>query len=596
MNNPAPFANRKKLVVAALTVPIAVFMFALLVYSRKSLDFSDESLYLFLTTNPTPESTLGGVWNWYLNVIFQLSGEDIVHYRQVSVVISFACSYLFAWAYFTSAAKSCSAKVGIQYLYLPIMLTSVSTVFLYRYTLMTPGYNWLALIGVLLSMSGAIKWLHGKHSLVWPAISVLGLGIATMARPTAGIIIFLGMLTYRKIRMDIFRFTAAGKSFFATIISFMLLHHFFLISIPLTFKALEQTFLVTQDDKSHSFLNLLAQAVSDIARFPLSAISASSGLILIPLFFVITNFILKKPMFKKILEATLAIGAFVTFAILLIWQRAFEYSPESGSKIGLTLATLTIFGFLTSTAIDPYLSNQLNEDKVQIDYQYSGNAVVLLSAGIVGFSFSSNNGLLNQSAGIGIIYVALFLRFMLQFGRKHLSQRILAFNLVFLLIICSQVLNGAWQNPYRSVNLSENIYPVVVGGSSKILVSKSRAEEISKVKSISIDIDAKERELYLVDLSPFTTFIPYQLGFKTVETPLITQSSYLKGFAQRNSGPLQAVWILTSDSKESLPPNEFLMELGKSLERDYELAYSLEGNFCRNKPCKLFLWKPVKLE
>lgn len=593
MSNPRVAQTHNKWAELLTYVPLAASLVALLVYSRKSLDFSDESLYLYLTASPTQESTLAGVWNWYLNLIYRLSGEDIVLYRQISVVISFACSYLFAWSYFSSTSNPKNTKIGIRLSLLPIMLTTVSCVFFYRYTLITPGYNWLAFIGVLLSISGAVKWLSGDLSLIWPAISVIGLGLATIARPTAGIIVLLAMLSYQKIRTDILRVSPAGKVFFATMISFVVLHHLFVVSISATIKALQRTYLVSQVDESHSFVNLLTQAATDVEKLPLMAVSISNFLILIPVCFIFSFFVIKSKQLRTKVQVTLVLGSLSAFGILIVWKNALAYDPGSGNKIGQTLATLTLFGFLVAFSFRRTLSAEQNDLKVPISSEYSGSAPVLLLAGIVGYAFSSNNGLLSQSAGIGILYVALYLRYILRIGPQDLAQKILLFNVIFLLIVNAQVLHGAWQNPYRSVSLSENTYPVIVGGDSKILVSKSRAEDISKVKALSSKIDADNKNLYLVDLSPFTTFIPYQLEFKTIESPLIFHVNNLEGLAQRNRSPLLKAWILTSNSNTSVAPNELMEALGKSFEDDYELAYTLEGTYCRNLPCKLFLWKPI---
>lgn len=596
MNNPTDSPTYMRWVQLVAHTPVVVALGALLFYARRSLDFSDESLYLYVTSNPSEESTLAGVWNWYLNILYQMSGEDIVLYRQISIVIAFACSYLFAWSYVTSTCNPKNTKIGNTFSFLPMLLITASVVFFYRYTLITPGYNWLALIGVLLSMAGAVKWLSGERAIIWPAISVIGLGLATMARPFAGIIILLAMLSYQKIRIDIFRLNFLGKTFFLSIVAFVACHQFFVISLKDTVKVFLQTYLVSQVDESHSFINLLSQVATDVINLPYVAVSISKGLILIPVFFIFVNLVAKTKQSQNTIQTTLSLGSLASFAALLIMNQQFVYTPVSGSETGPALATLVLFGFLAALAL-----RGLNDDQEvgaieRSGSEYSGSATILLLAGIFGFAFSSNNGLLNQSAGIGILYVALYLRSILGIGQQKLAQKILAFNVIFLVIISSQVLYGAWQNPYRSINLSENIYPVTVGEKSKILVSKSRAEDISNVKAIAEEIDAKKQNLYLVDLSPFTTYIPYELEFKTTETPLIFESDYLEGFVQRNKDLLQDAWILTSDSKKSIDPDNLVRLLGKTIEQDYEVAYALDGNFCRNLPCRLTLWKPVKLE
>jgi hypothetical protein len=167
-------------------------------------------------------------------------------------------------------------------------------------------------------------------------------------------------------------------------------------------------------------------------------------------------------------------------------------------------------------------------------------------------------------------------------------------NLLFVFVACSQVLQGALQYPYRSENLTNNTSTVVVGGNSHLLVAKDRAEDIEAVTRISqkIDVDVSNRP-YLVDLSPFTTFVAYEIGFKSVETPFFLNTDYLLELAERNDVTLQQAWIMTSDSNQSIDPSQLLIGLGKTLEKDYKLYAILEGDYCRNTQCTLFLWKPI---
>jgi hypothetical protein len=592
LNNQTVFSARKWWVQSVAHTPLAVALAALLFYSRRSLDFSDESLYLYLTSSPTQESTLAGVWNWYLNIFYRMSGDDIVLYRQISVVITFACSYLFSWAYFSNSPNPKNTKIDFRFSLLPIVVTTISIVFFYRNALITPGYNWLALIGILISLAGAVKWLRGEQLLIWPVISAVGLGLATMARPTSGILIFLAMLTYSKIRVDIFRVTSAGKTFFTTGIVYVLFHNFFVISISETIKAWQQTLSTSKFDESHSLHNLSLQAVTELSKFPLDSIITSRGLILLPIFIICTNLLVKKNKVQNKLHAAFALGGLAVFAASLISTESFIASAEAKNKIGLTLATLLLFGFLAVVALRTNLSELESDTNKQVGLEYAENATTLLLAGIISYSFSSNNGLLNQSAGIGILYIALYLKYILGIRQQKLKQNVLIFNMIFLVIVSSQVIYGAWQNPYRSSNLGQNIFPISVGSGSHLLVSKSRAADILKVEALANSIDAKNQNLYLVDLSPFTTFIPYQLEFKSIETPLIISPNYLDGYAHRNKAKLESAWIMTSDSKKSVDPTNLLRVLGKTIEQDYELAYTLDGNFCRNLPCRLTLWKP----
>jgi hypothetical protein len=177
--------------------------------------------------------------------------------------------------------------------------------------------------------------------------------------------------------------------------------------------------------------------------------------------------------------------------------------------------------------------------------------------------------------------------------RGRLGEKLIVANAVLLIAALGQVAIGALQNPYRSDDIIKNTYPVVIRDKGILYVSKERASDINAINLIATQLGSSVNDSYLVDLSPFTTFVTHQLGFKTIETPLLINSQYLTEFARRNDAILQQAWILTSDSDNSLDVNVLLVELEKTLDKDYELVTVLQGRYCRNSECELSLWKPI---
>jgi hypothetical protein len=199
--------------------PALTLLSFLLYFANRSIDFSDESLYLYLTSNPSEEAALAGSWNWYLNVLHAALGGDLVVYRQATITITFVLAFLLARAFFRSEETLGSPDAIKFNSLLNAALVAGAAVFFYRYFLLTPGYNWLAFVGILISLTGAIKWLDQSKSPIWPVITLCGLGIATMGRPFSGVFIFVAMMMSEVIRNDLFKLKRNGKLFIGTLLA-----------------------------------------------------------------------------------------------------------------------------------------------------------------------------------------------------------------------------------------------------------------------------------------------------------------------------------------------------------------------------------------
>ena len=582
---------QRMLIQAFFLIPASILLLTLIHFANRSLDFSAESLYLYLTSNPSEESSLAGSWNWYLHSLLTAAGGDLVVYRKVTIIITFVTVMLFSRSFFrTPITQGRSSVFDFRFL-LNVGLSTGAAVFFYRYFLLTPGYNWLAFIGILVALTGALYWIDESTSPIWPVMTLCGLGIATMGRPFSGIVIFLVMMSNTLIRNDVIKFRRNGKLFIGAFFAYLLIHHIFILSIPATINNWRQITLVSQSEESYAIHTLITEFASELIALPIHLIEVSHGLIFVPLVAIILTFIVKASYFKK-LALLSSVLALIIFQILLLVGGVFKYLPSTSSQLGYALVTLVTFGILCSYLICINSQRTIGDVIPTSNYGNFETKNILVLSGIVAYSFSSNNGTINQSIGIGVLYVALYLVNISRFAHGSFGTNLMVFNTIFLIAALSQVAIGALQNPYRSVDISKNVYPVTIRGESTLYVSDERASDINEVKLLASLTKLNFSDSYLVDLSPFTPFVAYEMGFKTIETPLLINSQYLAEFARRNDAKLQHAWILTSDSKNSLDVNVLLDELDKTLDSDYENVAVLHGRYCRNSECALSLWKP----
>jgi hypothetical protein len=575
-----------------LFLPTLSIAFLLLFYSNRSIDFSDESLYLYLTSNPSEEASLAGSWNWYLNMIYSSLGKDLAVYRQATIVLTFAATFMFSRAIFRNLKSPDNSVVFDLTNLLNTALTTGAAIFFYRYFLLTPGYNWLAFIGILFALTGALHWLDQSKSPMWPVVTLCGLGLATMGRPFSGFFIFLVMMSNELIRNDFLKFRRNGKIFIGTLFAYLIIHHLFILSISTTINNWRQITLVSQSESDYSISNLALEFARELVTLPINSIAVSYGLIAVPLIAIASTLVNKDKKPKKIALAA-SVAALIAFQVLLLIRGTYKYSQETSSELGSALVTIVLFGILCSYLMSMNTHILSENENARADEKNFKKKYILLVSGIIAYSFSSNNGMIKQSIGIGVLYVAIYLLSISKIVRGRLGEKLIVANAVLLIAALGQVAIGALQNPYRSDDIIKNTYPVVIRDKGILYVSKERASDINAINLIATQLGSSVNDSYLVDLSPFTTFVTHQLGFKTIETPLLINSQYLTEFARRNDAILQQAWILTSDSDNSLDVNVLLVELEKTLDKDYELVTVLQGRYCRNSECELSLWKPI---
>jgi hypothetical protein len=162
--------------------------------------------------------------------------------------------------------------------------------------------------------------------------------------------------------------------------------------------------------------------------------------------------------------------------------------------------------------------------------------------------------------------------------------------ITFSLTIATLV--SGFNAPYRSEGFNwGNSYTVVDTHGSKVKISNDQASVVSTILNSDVAL-ANQSENVLIDLTPFTTYFYYALGFKSIETPFWGFQDYAEFLTDKHKDELTNAWLLTSDDKKAIDPVEIASILSKKFPEDYNLVATYSGNLCRNKYCIQQLWKP----
>lgn len=149
----------RRLLVAVLVAAAASFYFRGEVLSlERGLEFTDEGLYL-LSANPASSSDswwlpFGYITRWF----FWIAASDVVAFRQLGLAVLLFVSTISLFCTL-SLSQTRAVMHARQILVLDfgvLIVSSLSVVAFYSWFIRTPGYDWLALVGALLAVSGAV--------------------------------------------------------------------------------------------------------------------------------------------------------------------------------------------------------------------------------------------------------------------------------------------------------------------------------------------------------------------------------------------------------------------------------------------------------
>ncbi|NBO25921.1 MAG: hypothetical protein EBU96_03860 [Actinobacteria bacterium] len=559
--------------------------------SQFGLDFSDESFYLHLSSSLDHSTSGFGPWGAILHPLFAIT-NNIVGFRLAGVLgLIFAAIYL-ANGFLDSVVDRGMATPPkfIQALYLfSIPFISLSY---FRHLLITPSYNWLNLVGILLVLGVyyRIRFIS-TVSLKWINLILLNLGliIATLSRPLSGVILFVGILASREFRYFVFYSKQICLRHLLIQVSILCLIFWFLISPNDILSSWKSALEFSQFDKSHSISNLIKELWVDLGSLlHTPAVGVSAGVLFGV--FALQFSKLAESRAGKIymrLSTILLTACFYLLSLVEITKYGFENTNDALGLISLTVLAVSVARL---RKIEIQKSRFEITSKQIICLQKSSASFYLFC--IFAFAFSSNNGLIRQSSMAAIIFLVWIIDESLWFKTIKFSNVQETAVVAFSACITVSTLVSGFNAPYRSEAFNwDYSYAVVDTYGSKVKISNDQASVVSSILKSDVAF-TDQSENILIDLSPFTTYIYYSLGFKSVETPFWGFQDYAEFLTNKHKGELVNAWLLTSDDKRAIDPIEIASILSKRFPEDYRLVATYSGNLCRNKYCVQRLWAP----
>lgn len=171
----------------ALPATWALVDFALA--SDRGIDLTDESLYLLDADPPRPYDAYGFPYGWITGPLFRAVDGDIARFRTLGgVILVLATALLAHHVLVFAAAQPGIASSHDKRVRHALIVGLIATTGLLYYVglplLRTPSYNWLNLVGILLSLSGVFLACRPGSRLPAATLTAAGMFLAMHAKPT----------------------------------------------------------------------------------------------------------------------------------------------------------------------------------------------------------------------------------------------------------------------------------------------------------------------------------------------------------------------------------------------------------------------------
>jgi hypothetical protein len=132
------------------------WVLSVLLSSDRGLDITDEGLYLMAADPPSLDSQWGFPWGWHTGPLLRFVGYDLASFRTLGAVILVLAGGWLGWS-----AVRCAGQLHVA-LGQPVRWTwgfavcgavvgAIGSLLYYHGLLRTPSYNWVNLVGILLT-------------------------------------------------------------------------------------------------------------------------------------------------------------------------------------------------------------------------------------------------------------------------------------------------------------------------------------------------------------------------------------------------------------------------------------------------------------
>jgi len=594
----------KYIPVAGSTAAFIFLIFLLFLNASHGFDITDESFYLLWARQPDRVLASVTQFGFFTSPLYILSGKNVAIFRILGIILLLGASLLFACSldkYWLGYTGKISLRAQ-RHTLIPILNSVLAY---YGYWLLTPSYNWLALLSVLLCGAGLLdvtakrpadnKQITYLRLLLNGLLVGVGGGIAFMAKPTTAIMLAAVTLywllihprcRYRFFFIIIALLTACFILLFQAVVLQGGLSHYY--------SQLTTAIDVTKTlGAGHSLPQAFDHVFISIKSLPSRIASvASHWILLTPLF------LFAAPRDKKKQESLVinrlffwALPLFFLITCYRLWHIG-QYSSKGLGFYGISLLLVTMsFAILMG-----FVLKKGNHADMPVFRLLTLCFFLIVLTGA--YAFGSANDFIYQMSGALVFLVAALLYVAVWIS--HTFKNDFFVNIVSLTSVfaVSFVIVSGFNHPYRlptKIN-AQNIRVTLLGSNGFLYVDRITAKYINELKSIALREGWKPGTT-LIDLTGATPGAAVILNGKFVGFPwLVGGYPGSELFAKRMiemapKAEQRSAWILTAPTGIRKNIQNVLLELGLNFPGNYKAVGKMKTGHRRETQ---ILWKPIK--
>lgn len=494
----------------------ALIVFFILNNADKGFDITDEAYYLISASQPSEISLSASQFGHYTGLLFSLVGKDIETFRQIGFIILLLVSFWFSvsiqsyWGQF-SARPDLLSRVARH----SVITTSASGY--YCEWLVTPSYNWLVLVSLLLSVIALLQTARSevtglKRTMLYVQLGIAG-ALVFLAKAPSAVVLFGIALIWLGFNRKCYQIWSLGFISGATAIVMLIFHTVvFDGHLWATYNELRAaTRFYAAAGGGYTTVEVFIKLFDELFTIPAVALSKAPLVYLaIPLIAWLSR--------TNIPYKSEWIMGFTFLALLSVW---FDITSVGGwgrlggggGYLSLTVLGLALF-FLNSAFDDHALASSSQTWKPLV----AANLLLLLTA--FAFAIGTNRTYMGQMSMAAVLLTAAIC--LNASAIDHIRKSNVMLVLVLCLCVVSQVLSLliVSARPHRMAgSLDDQTVPVtLLGNASQLVVEPRTAKYIADLTRMASSSGWEEKGL-LIDMTGGTSGATFILNAKSMPFP-----------------------------------------------------------------------------
>jgi hypothetical protein len=601
-----PIGRLKSLIfLIGLGIPTGIVLTWLSVNSFKGLDLSDEGMYLLSAATDNPKAAFHNPFGTYTGLLLDISLGRIFLFRILGLLLLTGAGIQLG----ISLARFLSTDNRQINLIIVGFAGSSIAFFYYATGLITPSYNWLNLLSLILGATTCIKIADRKikdHSRLFGIGCILSLslllGLFAKFSSSIGILLLVTIIFWfsgRSSKDLKFLFYGTATAF----LSLMILHQLFIESWSLSYQKFSQGQTALQIlDPIYETSTALKAFRSDFVYW-FNSMFKFSNLILISVLnlFILSLFqyFYKKSHVSRIVETGFSFCAVALIAYA--FGRAYSqdlWAGHSGLYVNQMWAVswLLLCGFLITVPLWFLQSSGINAF-VTVKRQIVVTLVLLGCACL--YAIGSGNGFLRQLTGSSGFFLLLAICLPLSFSTKSGVNVAMSIALAGL-IGAVETTHQANLYPYRQESRKVQSVWISAGTNrGKILVAPDLAKTVTELRDQLAKSDWSTNTplldftwysaglVFLLEAQAPITVIPTVGGYSTVNE--LMEWSIRQALLD-NAAEWKEAWLLTNSDgvlhpEDGRPDTSAVALLGRVFPNDYQVVAQTPH---------FSIWKPVR--